>query len=234
MIFSREFFGLLLALFVMPLVGFASGADFCKYSDAQLRKANNSCLVNEIFVGAAALTCLKNFEIEISKLGMESMASLVGGKNKSLKKKDWQQEFYNGARTNYDATNNRLAWLIERGKKNRARVNSYLGYIVFPEDYDRRPNILQESPCYVDNVNLIKSILKDIDENILDLEAAYGVSNRNKVGSAGSEKHIEGNEAPVRKLSSSPDNGSPKVKRRKGPRASDISGEIKPDDLPRK
>jgi hypothetical protein len=151
---------------------FAAPAIACPFTVDELARRNTSCGTNEITFGAAAVECVEDFERKADRVSRELAASMVGGKNDALAKVSHQDEFHGSAQANYESAKKKLDNLIAGGNASLREVEGYAPQLAYPEDYSRFPNrkFLESSHCYIDNVNLLKTVQRDFRRKLAELE----------------------------------------------------------------
>lgn len=144
--------------------------------------------------GEAAIACMKDLERAIAERTKSAQLQLAASNAAHSAMGNAQNNNFAGSEADYAISQASLSDLIAASKHIRKRVDSYLDHVYYPTDWDAPEELIGDpveyiegEPCYAENAEGIKGIVKRIDGYIEQFEQAKVASMKRGTTSGGRE-----------------------------------------------
>jgi hypothetical protein len=144
--------------------------------------------------GEAAIACMKDLERAIAERTKRAQLELAASNAAHSAMGNAQNHNFAGSEADYAISQASLSDLIAASKHIRKRVDSYLDHVYYPTDWDAPEELIGDvneyiegEPCYAENAEGIKGIVKRIDGYIEQFEQAKVASAKRGTTSSGRE-----------------------------------------------
>lgn len=202
---------------------------------ASLDNEEDDCDSNGKYVDAG-MACLKALQDRIKAETGTARRQLRSSQNQNIGGgRNSQENTLAGATDGYQISQATLQGLIAAAKIAKANVDSYLGNIYYPEEFDAPREVigdpeeyLNSEQCYAEPRDLLNDMLDKIDQHIADLEKAKAASAGLESGSTQNDAGLGTQTAPRTRAGTTRGQGATRTRQapqgQAGARGSDISG----------